>query len=134
MQLSANSWKKLGNLAVSLCPGKDDFRRLKTGVLSYLFCHPEQILDNIPLFDIFRSEGFRGKKVYLVVDEAHCILEWGEEFRPDFQKLYQLRSIFKCQVLALSATVTHAGKQCICSSLIMKNYEIISESPVKDLW
>ena len=68
----------------------------------------------------------------MVVDEAHCILEWGEEFRPDFHKLYQLRSIFKCQVLALSATVTHAGKQCIYSSLIMKNYEIISESPVKN--
>lgn len=124
--------EKLGDLAMSLCPGKVDFNKLKTGKYSYLFCHPEQILDNKALNEVFRTEGLSGRKIYLVVDEAHCILEWGEEFRPDFKRLFQLRSLFKCQVLALSATVTDAGKKCICSSLLMKNVEIISESPAKD--
>jgi len=102
--------EKLGDLAMSLCPGKVDFNKLKTGKYSYHFCHPEQILDNKALNEAFRIEGLSGRKIYLVVDEAHCILDWGEEFRPDFKRLFQLRSLFKCQGLALSATITDAGK------------------------
>ena len=128
--------EKLGNLAVSLCPMKDDFRKLKTGVHSYLFCHPEQILDNTPLFDVFRSEDFSLEERKFIWLWMRHIAFWSGERSSvlTFKSctLYQLRSIFKCQVLALSATVTHAGKQCIFSSLIMKNYEIISESPVKN--
>ncbi|MBR9727198.1 RecQ family ATP-dependent DNA helicase [Shewanella intestini] len=48
----------------------------------------------------------------LVVDEAHCISEWGHNFRPDYLKLPQYRQQFAIpQVLLLTATATRAVKQ-----------------------
>ena len=106
--------------------------KLKTGDLSYLFCHPEQILHDATLHELFSSETYSARKIYLVVDEAHCILEWGEDFRKDYQQLFELRSIFKCTVLALSATITHESMQKIAKSLHVPTYEIVSAYPAKD--
>ena len=124
--------RKLGNLACSLAPGQYDKVKLKTGDLSYLFCHPEQILHDATLHELFSSETYSARKIYLVVDEAHCILEWGEDFRKDYQQLFELRSIFKCTVLALSATITHESMQKIAKSLHVPTYEIVSACPAKD--
>ncbi|QIR14617.1 RecQ family ATP-dependent DNA helicase [Shewanella aestuarii] len=52
----------------------------------------------------------------LVVDEAHCISEWGHNFRPDYLKLPQLRESFNIpQVLLLTATATRKVKQDMCA-------------------
>lgn len=53
-----------------------------------------------------------------VVDEAHCISQWGHEFRPDYQKLRQVLQILgEPPVLALSATATREVQTDIISSL-----------------
>jgi superfamily II DNA helicase RecQ len=105
---------------------------LMTGQVSYLFCHPEQVTDNKELNRFFCSKEFKNKKVYVVIDEAHCILDWGQDFRPDFRKLYQLKALFSCQMLALSATITESAQQQIADILLMKNIQIVSASPAKD--
>ena len=103
--------KKLIECSMSLSPGKYDTQMLKNEQLNYIFCHPEQVVNNKTVQAVFSSSEFQKRKVYLVVDEAHCVIEWGESFRTDYKKIYQLRSIFDCQVLALSATVTVEGRQ-----------------------
>jgi len=42
----------------------------------------------------------------IVVDEAHCIVEWGAHFRPDYQKLHLIKANFKARILALTASAT----------------------------
>ena len=63
-------------------------------------------------------------------DEAHCISEWGENFRPDFKEMGQLRSFFKAPVLALTATSTAAVKRDIMSVLQLSesDTDIIAQS------
>ena len=42
----------------------------------------------------------------MVIDEAHCISEWGSDFRPDYSKLCELRMMFpSIRLLGMSATI-----------------------------
>ena len=43
---------------------------------------------------------------YIVVDEAHCISQWGYDFRPDYLNIGKLRSLVDAPVIALTATAT----------------------------
>ena len=43
---------------------------------------------------------------YIVVDEAHCISQWGYDFRPDYLKISELRKTLDAPVIALTATAT----------------------------
>ena len=53
----------------------------------------------------------------MAVDEAHCVSEWGHNFRPDYLKLAQLaRDLNVGRVLALTATATPAVAEQICDS------------------
>jgi len=57
----------------------------------------------------------------IAVDEAHCVSEWGHDFRPDYLKLGALREQFKdIPCVALTATATLTVQQDILVSLKMK--------------
>src|SRR5882757_5839031 len=88
--------------------GPDEYRsvseRLRGGRLKLLYVAPER----------FNNERFlaqlAGTKIALfAVDEAHCISEWGHNFRPDYLKLAaRARELGAERVLALTATATPA--------------------------
>jgi len=89
---------------------------LRAGRLKLLYVAPER----------FANERFiqklRQLKISLmVIDEAHCISEWGHNFRPDYLKLARLtRSLKVGRVLTLTATATPAVAQDICREFSIK--------------
>lgn len=57
-----------------------------------------------------------------VIDEAHCISEWGHDFRPEYRQLKEIINILNHPpILALTATATHEVRDDIIISLNMKN-------------
>jgi ATP-dependent DNA helicase RecQ len=85
--------------------------RVRAGSLKLLYVAPER----------FNNERFlatlRNSRIALfAVDEAHCISEWGHNFRPDYLKLAETaRTLGAERVLALTATATPAVVQDICA-------------------
>lgn len=65
----------------------------------------------------------------IAVDEAHCISEWGHDFRPDYRNLKMLRADFpKTPVIALTATATVRVRQDIISQLQLERAKIFITS------
>ena len=64
------------------------------------------------------------------VDEAHCISEWGHDFRPAYMRIGErLHQLGKPPVLALTATATQAVRDDIIRYLGMRNPDIVASSP-----
>ena len=65
----------------------------------------------------------------ITIDEAHCISEWGHDFRPDYRCLAEVRKLFpNATCLALTATATEAVKDDIIKNLSMKNPKVFVAS------
>ncbi|XP_046560157.1 ATP-dependent DNA helicase RecQ-like [Haliotis rubra] len=75
----------------------------------------------------------RRPQTFVVVDEEHCVLEWGQDFRPVFAKLGTLRALLpNAKVLALSATLSLEGQNEVAKKLGMTNYESVSMASARD--
>jgi ATP-dependent DNA helicase RecQ len=62
----------------------------------------------------------------LAVDEAHCISEWGHDFRPSYQRLGALRTALgEPPVIALTATATPAVRKDIAAQLALRDPEVV---------
>lgn len=59
---------------------------------------------------------------FFVIDEAHCVSEWGHEFRADYRNLSMLKEIFPdVNIAAFTATATHKVQEDILSTLKLEN-------------
>ena len=64
----------------------------------------------------------RGLLARVVIDEAHCVSQWGHDFRPDYKKLHVMRQKFPgVPMLALTATATPRVRNDILHQLHMTN-------------
>lgn len=102
---------------------QDIYRKIAGGELSMVFVTPERFRSNGFIRAIENRLKHDGHLEYMVFDEAHCISQWGNEFRPDYfyctHKVKELRNQTgeKMPLLLLSATVTRQVAQHLKTAL-----------------
>jgi ATP-dependent DNA helicase RecQ len=95
---------------------------LEMGQLKFLFLAPEQFNNADTL------EGLRAAQPALfVVDEAHCVSQWGHDFRPDYLRLQAaIEAVGRPTVLALTATAAPPVREEIIERLGLRDPEVIA--------
>ena len=90
------------NSALTEVERRASIERIKSEESEFVFTTPERMAD--PAF----LETLRGGEIdFVVIDEAHCISEWGHDFRPSYLALgAAIRTLGSPPVLALTATAT----------------------------
>lgn len=90
---------------------------VREGRLKLLYLSPERLA--MPdLVELLRATPLS----FFAIDEAHCVSQWGHEFRPDYRNLSQLRQWFPDVSLhAYTATATEAVREDITSALGMRD-------------
>ncbi|MDB9741803.1 ATP-dependent DNA helicase [Akkermansiaceae bacterium] len=111
------------NSSLSYEEQKDRMFRLKKGEYKLVYVAPER----------FKSQGFMKAMqdvdvALFAVDEAHCLSQWGHDFRPDYMKLGNaLEALGKPQCIALTATATPVVREDILKVLrLTKPFEMVS--------
>ncbi|XP_021933104.1 Bloom syndrome protein homolog isoform X2 [Zootermopsis nevadensis] len=90
--------------------------------LKLLYVTPEKLSASTKLMDTLSSLYDRQKLSRFVIDEAHCVSQWGHDFRPDYKKLNLLRQRFPTvKTIALTATATPRVRVDILNQLGMKS-------------
>ncbi|MGN7758950.1 RecQ family ATP-dependent DNA helicase [Chryseobacterium sp. 22532] len=100
------------------------YDRCKDGLTKLLYVSPER-LTNIQ----FLQNIDEIKLSFIAVDEAHCISEWGQDFRPSYQNIKEFRKNHpKIPCLALTATATPKVLEEIKNKLELKNPFVFQKS------
>lgn len=104
-------------------------KRTADEIIQLLYITPEMISKSSNLRNSLRILHRNGKFARLVIDEAHCVSQWGHDFRPDYKELGVIRSEFPgVPVMALTATATENVKADVIHNLGMDGCDIFSQS------
>ncbi|MBO4550971.1 MAG: RecQ family ATP-dependent DNA helicase [Bacteroidaceae bacterium] len=94
------------------------------GAYKFLYIAPERLASRV-----FQEKLRRIKVSFIAVDEAHCICQWGYDFRPSYLNISEIRDYFpKCPVLALTATATPAVRRDIQRELRFREENVLKMS------
>ena len=100
------------------------FNRCKEGLTKLLYVSPERLTNRLFLQNLEEIE-----ISFIAVDEAHCISEWGQDFRPSYQHIKAFReNLNKIACLALTATATPKVLKEIQLKLNLKNSVVFQKS------
>jgi ATP-dependent DNA helicase RecQ len=130
MEDQVNQLQKRGIRAKALTSGLS-FREIdilldnaKFGGVDFLYISPERIQTRL-----FQERVKQMEIGLFVVDEAHCISEWGHDFRPAYLEIAKLREYHpEVPIIAVTATATPKVKEDIATHLKLKNPELFEAS------
>lgn len=97
--------------------------------LELLYITPEMINKNQTLVRALEKLHRRNQLARLVIDEAHCVSQWGHDFRPDYKELGEVRAKLPgVPLMALTATATENVKVDVMHNLKMSGCEVFLQS------
>ena len=101
------------------------YQLLRAGAIKFLYCTPERF-DPTMVRAGEVHQMTRNRPSYLVIDEAHCIDRWGNDFRPNYGRLGAIRqALGNPPVLAFTATAGARGQRRILKSLGIPDARVI---------
>ncbi|XP_069564802.1 recQ-like DNA helicase BLM isoform X1 [Brachyistius frenatus] len=101
----------------------------KDPIVKLLYVTPEKVSASNRLISALQNLYERGLLVRFVIDEAHCVSQWGHDFRPDYKKLHELRQKFPdVPMMALTATATPRVQKDILNQLNMTRPQVFTMS------
>jgi len=112
------------NSSLSPDERQDVYAALDAGRCRLLYVTPERLVGD-------GGEAFRARLrawgvQFVAVDEAHCISQWGHEFRPEFRRLGRLRDDFpELSIHAFTATATRQVRDDIATQLALRDPEVL---------
>jgi len=103
-------------------------QELKDGKIKLLYVAPER-LTNAYFLNLLHKLNIN----FFVIDEAHCVSEWGHEFRENYRRLSLLKDQFyTTPIAAFTATATNAVEQDIATNLGLQNPKRVRGSLFRD--
>jgi ATP-dependent DNA helicase RecQ len=125
--LMADQWRRLQEAGVRACmlaSGMQDghneqaLGEIESGATQLVLAAPERFA-----LSAFRTALARRRVGLFVVDEAHCVAEWGHDFRPDYLRLHDaIASLGRPPVMAATATATPQVAQEIAQRLGLREW------------
>jgi ATP-dependent DNA helicase RecQ len=104
------------NSAVEGAEARTRWRGLHRGEFCLLYVAPERLM-----LDSFLERALSWNIAQIAIDEAHCISEWGHDFRPEYRELKKLRTHFPdVPMMALTATATARVRDDILKQLKLR--------------
>jgi ATP-dependent DNA helicase RecQ len=127
-QVNSLKEKKIKAIALTSQLSQDEiviaFDNLQFGGIKFLYVSPEKLQSK------FIQEKIKQLNVSLIaIDEAHCISEWGHDFRPSYLQLIKLKELQpNAHIIALTATATQKVLEDIQTNLNIENATVFKKS------
>jgi ATP-dependent DNA helicase RecQ len=114
------------NSSISASEQRAVYERFVQGKIHLLYVSPERLMNSDFLETLknsgINSEQHSGKISFFAIDEAHCISQWGHDFRPEFRALSRIRTEFPgIAIHAFTATATPIVQEDILRNLALQN-------------
>lgn len=112
------------NSSLSAADGRAAMRMFAAGELSLLYVAPERLMT-----EPFLNQLDQNPPSLFAIDEAHCVSQWGHEFRPEYVQLGRLSSRFpQVPIIALTATADRATRDDVVARLNLRNPQVLTSS------
>lgn len=112
------------NSSLTTAESKSRLRGLHRGEWRLLYVAPERLM-----LDEWKENLANWNVTAIAIDEAHCVSEWGHDFRPEYRQLARLRTLLPdVPVMALTATATERVRVDIIKHLKLRQPEVFVAS------
>ena len=112
------------NSSLSAADGRETMRQFTAGELSMLYVAPERLMN-----EFFLAQLDRTPPSLFAIDEAHCVSQWGHEFRPEYVQLGRLAGRYPgVPIIALTATADKATREDVVGRLNLRQPAVLSSS------